>query len=591
MTHDENIFRKTQRASRDVTRKVSKKISESPHKERIANRVSKDWQAVSKLYDDANINRIIKPASDAVSQAYSSSKKSLKNIDEVTQLTAKAETIKNGTNKHIARPAKNFMAEKGISAKLTEGTDITQNAYGDLRKMIKPYFAADDAQELLLNTHKEITKITASILQVSNKDAAGWIGSFGKLVTAKVAGIAGTASLFGLVSTFGTAGTSAAISGLAGAAANNATIAALGFGGGMATGALVLAGFGVFVGMVTYKFVLSAQPRLYEDLSEEEKRIVETCGILAAAITHKLNETPLQLYADDAISFRESLEVLHKHLVVNSDRICCGLDAINSLKYRKHILIDFQPAILNQFSIYASKTPFSPAGIISGVFHALLTRTALDGSPEQDMVLEALRRSKKDLHDASESELSDYLHELTPAQQRGVANNVKGLYHELKYVDDYNSRDEDTYAQIHSSTSHQGSDVVIRTKASDEIIDEYQLKATNNEAHVHSHQTRYAEIEIKVTEEMALRIDDVESSGHSNVEMTKDVETVFINVSDNTVTDRIIESGTYSGLAKAGFESLKMLQGKSNLLDAGKGTLRVSANSAAATGITAFFFG
>ncbi|MCF6274873.1 MAG: hypothetical protein L3J05_03825 [Robiginitomaculum sp.] len=61
--------------------------------------------------------------------------------------------------------------------------------------------------------------------------------------------------------------------------------------------------------------------------------------------------------------------------------------------------------------------------------------TALDGSLKQEFILEALRRPDNGLHEASESELSEYLHSYTSEQLQGAANNVKGVYHELIYVE------------------------------------------------------------------------------------------------------------------------------------------------------------
>ena len=59
---------------------------------------------------------------------------------------------------------------------------------------------------------------------------------------------------------------------------------------------------------------------------------------------------------------------------------------------------------------------------------------------------------------------------------------------------------------------------------------------------------------------------------------------------DNTMSDRMVESGKLAGLAAAGFEAIKLLDGKTTLPGAGKQTTRTAANAAAATGITAFLF-
>ncbi|MEP2298996.1 MAG: hypothetical protein ABJJ39_02140, partial [Kangiellaceae bacterium] len=488
-------------------------------------------------------------------------------------------------------PTKEFLSKSGVTEKVERAVDESKKQYGKIRYIIKPYFAPEDTVELLTVTKEELTKITACILQVSDKEAAGWMEGFGKVVSTQLAGLVGTASLFGLVSTFGTAGTGTAIATLHGAALTNSTLAALGFGGGMAAGALVLSGFGLVVGFATYKFVLSSKSRNYDDLSDEEKRIVETCGLLAASIESKLEERPFRLYSDEALQFCDSLQKLHEHLEENADSICANLDGKNSLKYSQHILTDFKPAVLDGFQFYAAKLPISPAGLVAGVFYSLLTQTALGGSQEQDLVLEAIRRSKTELNAADEVEISEYLSGLTPEQLRGVANNVKGIYHELLWVEGYNATHTDTSAEVHGSTNHEGSDVVIRSTDTGEIQYEYQLKATNSKSYVAEHQDRYSDIETIATVEVADKMDGVQPSGHTNEALTHEVTSALEDLSDNSITDRIFESGEYTGLVAAGFEALKLLDGKTTIPAAGKNTIRTAANAAAATGITAFLFG
>ena len=613
MTDEENLGKRIQRTSRDSTRKAKEALK--PFKKKFKEKTNQGFVAVKDAYNESEADKFMSPKLEATQNAAGKIKESVIKFDAAIGISSTAirakeavsshvvkptkgavsdhiiEPTKEAVSNHVIRPTKGYLTEAGISVRFTTASNFVQDAYGNTRRVIKPYFAPESTIELLDITRKELTGITACILQISRKNAENWMGQFGKLVSAKVAGIAGTATLFSLVSTFGTAGTGTAIASLSGTAQTSATIAALGFGGGMATGALVLGGFGFAVGMLTYKYVLSSKPRDYETLPKEDKQIVNTCVLLAAAIEGKLKERSLKLYADEALKFREALDALHKHLKENTEIICENLSAKKSLSYRKHILIDFEFNVLNHFDAYIDKTPFSPAGIVSGVFYALLTRSALDGSQEQELVLEALRRSNNDLHDASESELSDYLHDLTPEQQRGVANNVKGIYHELKYVQEYNNTHEETYAELHSSTNHEGSDVIIKSKETGEVIAEYQLKATDSQSYVREHQERYPDIEVRATEEVAAEMDGVESSGEINLDLSEDVDTVFIVVEDNTMTDRIIESGEYTGLAAAGLEAINMLQGKSNLSDAGKRTLRASASAAAAAGITAFLFG
>lgn len=590
MTTDENEFRKAQRKARDGFRLVKKAVNSSKAKESLVSKAKEtsDWTAVT--YKKSGVEKVIKPTTQVARTTFTAGKEVTKKFDESTGATQKAKTAKEKVNEHIVRPTQAYLDDKGISDKVRTISRQTQTSYGDIRHVVKPYFEPETAREALENTKRELTIITACILQVSRKDTEGWMQQFGKVVSAKVAGLAGTATLFGLVSTFGTAGTGTAIANLSGAAATNATVAVLGFGGGMATGAIVLSGFGLAVGMLTYKFLFSASPRDFDSLTDEEKQIAETCGLLAAAIEEKLKDDPLELYADEALQFTVALEKLHQHLKTNTESVCSNLNQKNAVQYRQHILKDFQPVVLKGLNSYASKVGISPEGSVAGVFYSLLRRTALDGSVEEELVLDALRRSKTDLNDATEAKLSEHLSGLTPEQQRGVANNVKGIYHELLWVEEYNSTHTDTYAELYGATNHAGSDVVIKTTDTNEIQAEYQLKATDSKSYVAEHQDRYSDIEVLPTNEVAEEM-SLESSGISNPEITQRVQNVYDNISNNTVSDRVFESGEYSGLAAAGFEAIKLMNGKTTLGKAGKQTIRTAANAAAATGITAFLFG
>lgn len=591
MTANENEIRKAQRKTRDGFRYVKKAVASSKAKGMLVSKAREASEWTAETYRRSGAEKVIKPTTQAARTTFKAGKETAIKIDETLGISKKTKVAKAVTKELIVGPTQTYLDEKGISEKARTISRQAQISYGDIRYVVKPYFEPETAREALENAKRELTIITACILQVSRKDAEGWMNQFGKVVSAKVAGLAGTATLFGLVSTFGTAGTGTAIANLSGAAAANATVAALGFGGGMATGALVLSGFGLAVGMLTYKFLFSTTPRHFDSLSVEEKQIVETCGLLAAAIEEKLNEDPLELYADEALQFTVALKKLHQHLKTNTESVCSNLNQKNAVQYRQHILKDFKPVVLDGLNSYASKVGISPEGIVAGVFYSLLTRTALDGSAEEELVLEALRRSKTELHDASEAELSEYLSGLTPEQQRGVANNVKGIYHEILWVEEYNATHTDTYAELHGSTSHQGSDVVIKSTETNEIQAEYQLKATDSKSYVAEHQERYGEIDVLATDEVSAKMEGVETSNFSNAEITERMQTVSDNVSNNTVADRVFESGEYSGLAAAGFEAIKFMNGKTTFANAGTQTIRTAANAAAATGITAFLFG
>ena len=466
---------------------------------------------------------------------------------------------------------------------------MSQKTYGDIRHLAKPYFDAEDAKELLEITRDELAAITACILQVPNAEASNWLNKTGGMLTAKAAGVAGSASLFGLVSTFGTAGTGTAIASLHGIAATNATLAAIG--GSVAAGALVVTGFGLVVGFAAYKMAFTSARRKEDSLTNEDKRIVETCSLLTGAINEKLEREPLELYAGETDGFLRALTELSIYLRENADGITSRLDARNAMKFRQHTLRDFQPAVLDRWASYSKVAHLSSADIIGGVFYALITDSVIDNSPEQRLVLDALRRSKKSLNDASEAELSDYLDGLTPEQMYGVFNNVKGIYHEMLYVEAYNAENTSTYAELHPETNHAGADVIIRDRESNEIVAEVQLKATDNESYVGEHLERYPDITVLATSEVAEVMDGVDSSGLSNPEITNEMKDTFNRAADNTMEDRMSESAQLGSFLRGAFEASQVIRGKQTSERAAVNTLRAAASAAVSTGVVAFAIG
>jgi len=169
---------------------------------------------------------------------------------------------------------------------------------------------------------------------------------------------------------------------------------------------------------------------------------------------------------------------------------------------------------------------------------------------------------------------------------------VKGIYHEMLFIDDYNSTHTDTYAVMHPSTNHPGSDVVIYLVETDEHLVSYQFKATDNEQSIREHFEKYPDIDVMATEELASQnLDNVESSGYSNEEITQDVYGVVEALSENSLADRVSESAGYAGLAAAGFEAIQVLRGKKELSAGAPEGLKGAFVAGTSTALVAYFFG
>ena len=169
--------------------------------------------------------------------------------------------------------------------------------------------------------------------------------------------------------------------------------------------------------------------------------------------------------------------------------------------------------------------------ITTGTFGATLIQllSGATANSIEPLVLDAIRRSNNSLSDVSVSEIGDYLTELSPEQLQGVINNVKGIYHELAFVENENNDGDEGTATFFDNTSHAGSDVVLYNKITGEI-QSLQLKATDSEELITCHVERYPEIGIAVTEEIADSM-DVESSGFSNTELAIDTGNTIESIS------------------------------------------------------------
>jgi len=491
-----------------------------------------------------------------------------------------------------AQLAKQYQMDKRLDAIGQACEDL----YGASRSVIKPYFLPETPDELLQNTKKELAYISACIMQISPGEAEKLAGQFGRAIASKVAGIAASGAFLSLVSTFGTAGTGTAIASLSGAASTSATLAWVGglLGGGMATGAVLTGGVSIVIALSAYK-ALSSEKRNFEDLDEVEQRIVQYCWMLIAIIDDHLQQKEVDFTAENAYTLlNDTLLPLQSLLVENRDKICQNLDKKNAAAYRQHVLKDFEPAIINPFA------EFTAAGftekslhyeyVIGGAIYALMTRSVVDSSMESKLVLDALRRSDNDLQNASEAELSSYLDSYDPEQLRGIANNVKGIYHELLWVEQYNSFHDTTRAEVFGATNHPGSDVRIVDVEREEVVAEYQLKATDNVAYVNEHQIKYPGVKVFVTDETAEKMEGVQASGNLNTDLTENTEENIESLAGNSLDDRVVEGVGLAATIATGQELVEMLQGRKEFPEAAKAAVKKTGTAGAATAIAAYLF-
>ena len=172
-------------------------------------------------------------------------------------------------------------------------------------------------------------------------------------------------------------------------------------------------------------------------------------------------------------------------------------------------------------------------------------------SPEETAVLEAMRRSHNDLGNASVDEIAGHVRSMTPEQLAGFHNNVKGIYHELRYVERENADGDDVEAEMYEVVNHPGADVRLVNARTGETVD-IQLKATDSTTYLREHQGRYPDVEVHATEEVASSA-DVASSGFRNSELAGDVNATLEKLSGNggSVLEAGAASGIWSGVVNA----------------------------------------
>ncbi|ACV63737.1 hypothetical protein Dtox_2983 [Desulfofarcimen acetoxidans DSM 771] len=153
-------------------------------------------------------------------------------------------------------------------------------------------------------------------------------------------------------------------------------------------------------------------------------------------------------------------------------------------------------------------------------------------TPEARMIVESIKRSTNDLApDASLEEVSEYVSNVSDTSMVGFINNIKGIYHEIKFVEAENADGDDTYARLHPDVNYPGSDVILTNADGEEV--EVQLKAVNSSEPVKLALEKYPDTEVYATSEVA---DDlagnsmVHDSGFSNIDITNEVRQELLDL-------------------------------------------------------------
>ena len=135
-------------------------------------------------------------------------------------------------------------------------------------------------------------------------------------------------------------------------------------------------------------------------------------------------------------------------------------------------------------------------------------------SPKEEIIIDALRRSMIELKFATIEDISEKLSRFDPERMPGLVSHIKGIVHEMEFVEFENEDGDSVFAALHSETNHPGYDVKMIDKNTNEAW-EIQLKATDDKGYVQDWIAQHPDGEIVVTSEIAEKM-GLQSSGLSN---------------------------------------------------------------------------
>lgn len=192
------------------------------------------------------------------------------------------------------------------------------------------------------------------------------------------------------------------------------------------------------------------------------------------------------------------------------------------------------------------KTNFDELAILS-TLAKVANSTQPTLTPEDEAVLLAFQRSTPELADAGVSDMTAYLNEYDPDSIPGIVSNVKGILHEMKYVELENTDGDSVRAALFPDTNHEGYDIELTNSLEGDAW-QAQLKATDSVPYVQDWIEDHPDGEIIVTSEIAEKL-DIPTSGISNDEVTCQVETFVDRIQELPDDDSIWDMIPYLSLA------------------------------------------
>lgn len=156
---------------------------------------------------------------------------------------------------------------------------------------------------------------------------------------------------------------------------------------------------------------------------------------------------------------------------------------------------------------------------IAGLLGRLAIHISNTGFEDDELsVLAALRRANPQFETLTPDEISAHLSTMDEHQVVGLVSAVKGILHELEFVQIENSDGDLVTASIFSDSNHPDYDVMLFDGETDQWS-QVQLKATDSTSYVQDWIDSHSSDEMVVTSELAEKM-NLQSSGTSNEEIT-----------------------------------------------------------------------
>ena len=475
-------------------------------------------------------------------------------------------------------------------------------------------------EKQLEKTEAALKNIVGALLQHPSRKTTQ---RFLNVALGKMTGVAAVGGISGLIAAFGSASTGTAIASLSGAAANTAALYWLGsfVGGGVLAGSIALTGVGLVAGVVAAlasRHYVFGRQRDVSNLPDEERLIVDACGAIlkafdtqreldvglspleiidlrdallkplladmggrsgdlhkdiesSACIDGSLAMLPRRRFRDAREKLRRSIAALERVEAPEPEGGSVFSLSLFSGKRRSAQTFHLKPKEKREEGI-SKGIPKTASVIVAVTVQKLLTGAREFDAVEEQLVIEAIRRSSKELSNASLDEIADHVGQMSPAQATGFLNNVKGIYHELIFANAENTDGDEVMARLHPDTNHAGSDVEFVSNGT--VISSVQLKATDSVWNVREHMERYPDIDVLVTEETARRMDDVDSSGFANADLKDNVSTTIEKMGEDTLISVVGDAAATSMVVSGVLRSRSIIKNRGLSRDEAKGTLR-----------------